>query len=165
MSIFCPRIADDRPAASAWFFQSTIRPAVAVELHAAERAALIEIADRIGLELGLLRHRVLAKIFAAAGRAIAEVVGAVVVPPGALVVGGAVEDLEMDGGMLEPDAAELHEVFRLEPDREPAVVERLFTEIADPEAGYAEPMLVGIERADRLAENLADAVAAVRPRA
>ena len=33
---------------------------VAVELHAAERAALVEIADRIRLELGLLGHRVFA---------------------------------------------------------------------------------------------------------
>src|SRR5262245_30005311 len=52
---------------------------VAVELHAAERTALIEIADRIGLELRLLGKRVLAMIFAAAGGAIAEIVGAVVV--------------------------------------------------------------------------------------
>jgi hypothetical protein len=59
---------------------------VAVELHAAERAALVEIADRIGLELGLLGDGVLAKIFAAAGRAVAEIVDAVVVPPGAPVL-------------------------------------------------------------------------------
>ena len=39
---------------------------VAVELHAAERTALIEIADRIGLELGLLGKSVLAEIFGAA---------------------------------------------------------------------------------------------------
>ena len=110
---------------------------VAVELHAAERAALVEIADRIRRQLGLLGHRVLAKILGAAGRAIAEIVGAVVVPPGALVVGGAVENLEMDVGMIEPDPAELHEVFRLQPDREPAVIERLVAEIADPQAGHA----------------------------
>ena len=54
---------------------------VAVELHAAERAALVEIADRIGLELGLFGKRVLAEILGAAGRAIAEVIGAVVIPP------------------------------------------------------------------------------------
>src|SRR5690349_8404442 len=65
---------------------------VAVELHAAERAALVEIADGIGRHLGLLGHRMLAVIFAAAGRAIAEIVGAMIVPPGALVVGGAVEN-------------------------------------------------------------------------
>ena len=106
----------------------------------------------------------LAEILAAAGRTIAELVGAVIVPPGALVVGGAVEDLEMDVGMLEPDAAQLHQIFRLQPDRQPAVIERHVAEIADPQAGHAEPVLVGIERADRLAEHLADAVAAVRPR-
>src|ERR1700676_5261417 len=73
---------------------------VAVELHAAERAALVEIADRIGLELG-----VLAKILGTAGRAIAEVVGAMIVPPHALIVRGAVENLEVDVGMVEPDSA------------------------------------------------------------
>src|SRR6266404_5081894 len=73
---------------------------VAVELHAAERAALVEIADRVGLELGLLGKSVLAKILGAAGRAIAEVVGAMVVPPVALVIGGAVENLEMDVGVI-----------------------------------------------------------------
>src|SRR5262245_41655761 len=137
---------------------------VAVELHAAERAALVEIADRIGLELGLLRHRVLAEIFSPAGRAVAEIVGTVVIPPGALVVGGAVEHLEMNVGMLEADAAELHEVFRLEPDRQPAVVERHFAEIADADARHLHAVLVGIERAHRLAKHLADAVAAVGPR-
>src|SRR5438128_7807629 len=89
---------------------------VAIELHAAERPTLIEIAHRIRLQLGLLRHRVLAEILCPAGRAIAEVVGAVVVPPGALGVGRAVEDFEMDGGMLEAYAAELHEVIGLERD-------------------------------------------------
>src|SRR5689334_19153293 len=88
---------------------------IAVELVAAERAALVMVADRIRLQLGLLGHRVLAEILGAAGGTIAEFVGAVVVPPGALVEGGAVEDLEMDVGMFEPDAAELHEVVGLQP--------------------------------------------------
>ena len=70
----------------------------------------------------------------------------------------------MDIGMLEPDPAQLHEVFRLEPDREPAVIQRLVAEIADADAGDPKAMLVGIERADRFAKHLADAVAAVRPR-
>src|SRR6202043_2007875 len=109
---------------------------VAIELHAAESAALVEIADRIGLELGLLGKGVLAKILGAAGRAIAEVVGAVVVPPRTLVVRGAVEDFEMDVGMIEPNPAKLHQVFRLQPDREPAMIERLVAEIADPDARY-----------------------------
>ena len=144
--------------------QSTILLLVAVELHAAEGAALVVIADRVRLELGLLRLRVLAKIFAAAGRPVAELVGAMIVPPGTLVVGGAVEDLEMDVGMIEPDPAELDEIFRLQPDRQPAVIERHLAEIADPQTRDAEPVLVGIERADRLAEHLADAVAAVGAR-
>ena len=70
----------------------------------------------------------------------------------------------MDVGMIEPDPAELHQVFRLQPDREPAVIQRLVAEIADPQAGDADAVLVGIERADRLAERLADAVAAVGAR-
>src|ERR1700738_4241291 len=92
---------------------------VAVELHAAERAALIEVADRVRSKLGLLDHRMLAKILTAAGRAIAEVVGAVVVPPGTLVIRRTVENLEMDIGMIEPDPAQLHQVFGLQPDRKP----------------------------------------------
>src|SRR6185437_3334207 len=104
---------------------------VAVELHVAESAALVEVADGVGRKFRLLGKRVLAKILAASGRAIAEVVGAVIVPPRALVVGSAVEDFEMDVGMIEPDPAELHQIFRLQPDREPAVIERLVAEIAD----------------------------------
>src|SRR5205085_5410070 len=119
---------------------------VAVELHAAERAALVEITDRIGLQLGLLGHGVLTEIFAAAGWTIAEIVGAVVVPPGALIVRGAVENLEMDVGMLEPDAAELHEIFRFEPDRQPTVIERHLAEIADAQARHLQAVLVGIKR-------------------
>src|ERR1700724_2396564 len=93
---------------------------VAVELHAAERAALVKIADGIGRQFCLLGKRVFAKILSPAGRAIAEVVGAVIVPPGALVVGGAVEDFKMDVGVIEPDPAQLHEIFKLQPDRQPA---------------------------------------------
>src|ERR1700738_4720081 len=137
---------------------------VAIELHAAESAALVEVADRIGLELGLLGKSVLAKILGAAGRAIAEVGGAVIVPPGALVIRRAVENFEMDIGMIEPDPAQLYQVFRLEPDREPAMIQRLVAEVSDPDARYPKPVLVGIERAHRLAEHPADAVAAVGPR-
>ena len=64
--------------------------------------------------------------------------------------------------MLEPDADELHQVVRLEPDRQPPLVERRVADIADAQAGDAQAVLVGIERAERLAEGLADAVAAVR---
>src|SRR5258708_2339048 len=44
------------------------------------------------------------------------------------------------------------------------MIERLVAEIADPDAGDAEPVLVGIERAHRFPEHLADAVTAVGPR-
>src|SRR5215475_3335963 len=94
---------------------------VAVELHAAERTTLVVVTDRIGLEFRLFGHGMLAELLGAAGRAIAEFVGAMVVPPGALVEGGTVEDLEMDIGMFEPDPAELNEIFRLQPDRQPAL--------------------------------------------
>src|SRR6266404_194227 len=137
---------------------------VAVELHAAERTALVVIADRVRLQLGLLGHRVLAEIFSTAGRPVAEFVSAMVVPPGALVMGGAVEDLEVNIGMIEPDAAELHQVLRLQPDRQAAVVKRHLAEITDPDTGHPKPVLVGIECPDRFPEHLADAVAAVRAR-
>src|SRR5882724_1539825 len=65
--------------------------------------------------------------------------------------------------MLEPDAEELHDVFRRDPDRQAARVERPRADIADPEAGHDHAVLVGIERAQRLAERLADAIAAVGP--
>src|SRR4051794_9221608 len=67
----------------------------------------------------------------------------------------------MDVGMFEPDAAELDQILGLQPDRQPAPVERLVAEIADAEAGHLQPVLVGVERAERFAEHLADAVAAV----
>ena len=38
----------------------------------------------------------------------------------------------MDVGMLQTNAAKLDQVLRLEPDRQPAVIERLLAEIADP---------------------------------
>ncbi len=162
-SDYLGRIARDErsPLALAPVHDPTL---VAIELHAAECAALVEVADGIGWQFCLLRHGVLAKIFGTAGRAVAEIVGAVVVPPSALVVGGAVENLEFDVGMIEPDAAQLHQIFRLEPDREPAVIERHFAEIADPKTSHTEPVLVGIERAERFTEHLADAVAAVGAR-
>ena len=44
------------------------------------------------------------------------------------------------------------------------MIQRLVAEIADSKARDTEPVLVRIERAHRLAEHLADAVAAVRSR-
>src|SRR5215210_6758594 len=66
--------------------------------------------------------------------------------------------------MIESDPAQLHQIIRFEPDRKPAMIERLVAEISDPKAGDLQPMLVGIERADRFPEHLADAVPAVRTR-
>ena len=63
--------------------------------------------------------------------------------------------------MVEPDPEELHEVARRDPDRQATHVERPRADIADAQAGHADPVLVGIERAQCLAEHLADAVAAV----
>ena len=65
--------------------------------------------------------------------------------------------------MLEADAEELHEILGRDPDRQPPLVERLVADVADAQAGHAHAVLVGIERAQRLAERLADAVAAVGP--
>src|SRR5450755_856637 len=137
---------------------------VAVEFDAAEGAALIVVADRIGWKLGLLRHRMVAEILGPPGWALAEIVGAMIVPPAPLVERGAVENFEMDVGALEADPAQLHQILGLQPHRQPAVIERLVAEIPDTDAGDLQPVLVGIERTDRFAEHLADAVAAIRPR-
>src|SRR6266481_8664045 len=65
--------------------------------------------------------------------------------------------------MFQPDADQLHDIFRRDPDRQPPHIERTRPDIADAEAGYDHAVLVGIERAQCLAERLADAVAAVGP--
>src|SRR5262245_52040004 len=135
---------------------------VGAELHAAEAATLKKITDGIGLELGLLGHGVLAVILGVPRRAIAIVVGLVVVPPGALVAGGPVEDLEAQVRVLEANADELGKILSTEPDRQPALVDGRVAHIADPETQHAQAVLVGIERAQRLAEGLADAVARIR---
>src|SRR6185436_18256263 len=44
------------------------------------------------------------------------------------------------------------------------MIERHLAEIADPDAGDTKPVLVGIERADRFAEHLADTITAVGAR-
>src|SRR6201999_2270858 len=95
---------------------------IAIELHAAECAPLVEVSDRVGLDLGLFCKGMFAKLFRAAGRSIAEIDGAMIVPPRTLVVGGAIENLEVNIGMIEPDPAELHEVFRLQPDGKPSMI-------------------------------------------
>ena len=65
--------------------------------------------------------------------------------------------------MLEADADELHQVLRRDPDRKPAPVGRDVADIADAQTGHAQPVLVGIERRERLAERLAGAIAGIRP--
>ena len=102
-------------------------------------------------------------VLALAGRPIAELARARIVPPRGGIVRRAVDDVEADVGMLEPDADQLHDVLGRDPDRQPPHVERTRPDIADPEAGHDHAVLVGIERAQRLAERLADAVAAVGP--
>src|SRR6266478_430489 len=84
------------------------RPArVAIELMAAEGATLEEIPDRVRLELGLLGQCVLQIVLGAPRGPVAVLVGAVVVPPGALVPGGTVEDLEAQVRVVEADADQL----------------------------------------------------------
>src|SRR5262249_53996721 len=84
------------------------------------------------------------------------------VPPATRIVGGAVEHLVADIGMLEADTDELHQIVRREPDREPAAIDGRVAEIADADAGHAQPMLERVERAERFAKRLAHAVAGVR---
>src|SRR5262245_30771369 len=107
---------------------------VTAELQAAEAAALKEITDRIGFELGLLGHGVLAVVLGVSCGTVAVVIGPVVIPPAPLVPGGPVEDFEAQVRMFEADADELAKVLGLEPDRQPALVDRLVAHVADPEA-------------------------------
>src|SRR5204863_5167687 len=78
-------------------------------------------------------------------RPVAEPIGVRVVVPRALVVRDAVDDLETDVRVFEPDADELGVVARADPDREPPAVDRLSPEIADPGAEKADPVLVGVQ--------------------
>src|SRR6516162_1020906 len=66
--------------------------------------------------------------------------------------------------MFEADPHELGVVARADPDRQPALVDGLRSEIADAGAQKTDPVLVGIEAGKRLGERLADAIAAVRAR-
>ena len=97
-------------------------------------------------------------------RPVAEPLGVRIVVPGTPVVRDAIDDLVADVGMLEPDPDELGIVARADPDRQPALVDRLRPEIADARAQHADPVLVGIEAGERLAKGFADPVAAVGPR-
>ena len=98
--------------------------AAGVVFVAAIRAALVAVADRVRVKLGLRSHSLIAVVVCAALRVVAEAAGIAVVPPAVRIVGPAVEDLKADVSVLEPDADELHEVLGLEPDRKPPLVER-----------------------------------------
>src|SRR5471030_2600801 len=113
------------------------------ELRRGEGAALEEIADRIGRKLGLLGLGMGAVLLGLAGRAVPQPMRPRIVPPARLVVGRAVEDLEADVGMLEPDLEELHQILGRDPDRQAPHVERRRPDIADPQAGDADAVLVG----------------------
>src|SRR4029434_5091847 len=63
--------------------------------------------------------------------------------------------------VLEADAKKLARILRRNPDREPPPVDRHIAEIADTDAGDAQSVFERIQRRDRLAECLADAVAGV----
>src|SRR4029077_9892248 len=134
----------------------------AVVFVAAKRAALVPVADPIGRQFFLRLERGGGEIFGATGRAIAVAEGRLIVPPAARVIGAAEEDLVAQIRVLEADADELHQVLRADPDGEPALVDRRVGEIADADAGHAQAVLIGIERAERLAEGFADAVARIR---
>src|SRR6202035_1750490 len=123
---------------------------------------LVPVADRIGRKRLLLGQRRCDEIFGAAGRAIAVAVGSFVVPPAALVVGGAEKYLVAQVRVLQPDADELHQILRADPDGEPAQIDRRVGEVADADAGHPQAVLIGIERAERFAEGFADAVARIR---
>src|SRR5712692_2957698 len=135
----------------------------AVEFVAAVRPALIPFTDRIGRQLGVGGERLGAVLLGAALRPVAETEGRAVVPPCAGIVRGAVENLVADVRVLEPDADELYEVLGLQPDRQPALVGGRIGDIADAQAGGAQPVLEGVERRERFAEGLAGAVAGVGP--
>src|SRR5258706_6065304 len=66
--------------------------------------------------------------------------------------------------MLQPDANELHQIGRAQPDRKAALVERLLADIADAQAQDAQAMLLRVKRSDRLAEQLAHAIAGIGTR-
>ena len=65
--------------------------------------------------------------------------------------------------MFEADAEQLHKIWRTEPDRKPALVQWPVAQVADPQAQHAQSVLVGIQRAQRLAKRLAQTIARIRP--
>src|SRR5262245_11600719 len=96
-------------------------------------------------------------------RPITEAKGLRIVPEGARIFGRAVEDLADDVRMLEPDPDQLHEIFRLEPDRQSPLIGRPVADVANADRGRAQSMLVGVKRGERLAKCFAYAIARIRP--
>ena len=138
----------------------TRRGGVRHRLSAAEHAALVQLGDHVGDRLLVRQH------FGGVGlgivlRPVAEAVRVGVVVPGARVARDAVDDLELDAGAVDADRHQLREVARAEPDRQPALVDRLRVDVADAHHEHLHAVLVGVEAAQRLAEHLRHAVAAV----
>src|SRR2546428_160795 len=63
--------------------------------------------------------------------------------------------------MIDADRHELRQVARAEPDGEPALVDRRRIDVADADHEHLHAVFVGVEAAERLAEHLRHAVAAV----
>src|SRR6266571_8652943 len=128
-----------------------------------EGSALVELGARICAGL-LVPEEFLRVELAVVLRTIAEPLGVRVVVPAALVAGDSVHDLEADAGAIDRDRHELREIARRKPDREPPLVHRPRIDVADAHADHFHSVLVGVEAAERLAERLRNAVAAVRLR-
>jgi len=94
---------------------------------------------------------------------LAEPQSVAVVPPGPLVVGHAIDDLVADIGVFEPDANQLHQVARADPDGESPAIHRPFRRIADADAENLGAVFVRVESAHALAEDLAETVARIGP--
>src|SRR3546814_39703 len=112
---------------------------VVVEVLAAERTAALEIiADRVFRQRPLGFQRGGGEILGLAAGLVAEPQRIGIVPPGAFVVGHAIDHLVDEVGFLEADADQLYQVVGLQPDRQPALVDRLVAEIADANTERAE---------------------------
>src|SRR5258706_15074351 len=120
----------------------------------------MRLGDRVGG--GLLGGEYLGGVdLAVVLRLVAEAIGVGVVVPRALVPRDAVDDLELDARMVDADGDELRQVARAEPDRQAPLVDRPRADVADAHHEHLHAVLVGIEAAERFAEDLGDAVAAV----
>src|SRR5437588_5207041 len=84
---------------------------IAIELGAAERPALVPVADGIGGKRFLRGERGGGIVLGTAGRPVAVTEGRLVIPPAAFIVGCAEEDLETNVRVIEADAHELHQVL------------------------------------------------------